>query len=127
MPGPCPLLPGGRRAGGEGQVTAIETREAIVNQVGTGARPAALSADIVEARSKERGEPGWLTQQRRAASEQAGELPVPTRTTEGWRRTDLSDLDLNVLLAGQGAAATTDGVRGEDLGALAGALRLVDG
>ena len=98
-----------------------------MNQIGTDARPAVLQADIVEARSKERGEPGWLTQQRRTASERAAELPVPTRTTEGWRRTDLSGLDLDALLAGQGAAATADGVRGEDLGALAGALRLVDG
>ena len=56
--------------------------------------PAALTVESIEQASRGRAEPAWLTSQRLAAWQRATELPVPTRTTEGWRRIDLSGLDL---------------------------------
>jgi Fe-S cluster assembly protein SufD len=104
----------------------------LVNQVQTAAGPAQdiLSAEAVERFSRDRGEPAWLTEQRLAALERAVALPVPTMTTEGWRRTDLSALDLDRLVraapdrvARADRGGPEDGAEGEQ----AGALRLVDG
>jgi len=88
-----------------------------------------VTVESIEQRSRERGEPGWLTAQRAAAWQQASTLPVPDRTTEGWRRTDLSALDLDGLLAMQrtGEHVEVQSTLAENLSGLAGTLRIVDG
>ena len=40
------------------------------------------------------GEPDWLREKRRRAYELYTQLPMPSRTDEEWRRTDLAGLDL---------------------------------
>jgi Fe-S cluster assembly protein SufD len=40
------------------------------------------------------GEPDWLRDRRRSAFETYSRLPMPSRTDEEWRRTDVSHLDL---------------------------------
>ena len=98
-----------------------------MNQVGTDVRPGTLSAETIEVRARERNEPAWLAQQRRAAWEHAAALPIPTKTTETWRRSDLGGLDLDALLARPGGAPDGTVGRADDLGAAAGSLQLVDG
>ncbi len=39
------------------------------------------------------GEPGWLRERREAALESFQKLPLPSKTDEEWRRTDVSRLD----------------------------------
>jgi Fe-S cluster assembly protein SufD len=88
-----------------------------------------VTADSIERTSRDGGEPEWLIHQRVAAWAQATTLPVPDRKTEGWRRTDLSELDLDGLLA-QRASTTRVEVQStlaDNLGGLAGTLRIVDG
>lgn len=99
--------------------TDVETRTA----------PEGVTADSIEQNSRASGEPVWLTQQRVAAWGQASALPVPDRTMEGWRRTDLSDLDLDGLLARRTNGKQTDvqSTLADNLGGLAGTLRIVDG
>jgi Fe-S cluster assembly protein SufD len=41
------------------------------------------------------GEPDWLRERRRAALASSERLPMPSRTDEEWRRTDLAGLDLS--------------------------------
>jgi Fe-S cluster assembly protein SufD len=88
----------------------------------------AVSADTIEQTSRARGEPRWLTEQRLAAWAQAEALPMPTRT-EGWRRIDLSDLDVEALAAQRtnGRAAGAHSTLAEGLTGLAGSLRIEDG
>ncbi len=84
------------------------------------------SADAIERRSSVRAEPAWLVEQRLAAWERATSLPVPNSRTEGWRRTDLSGLDLLTVLepvSGPSAAASAEGAK---LGDLAGVVELTD-
>jgi Fe-S cluster assembly protein SufD len=86
----------------------------------------APDAAELEAWSVERGEPSWLLARRRRALNDAQSLPVPTMTTEGWRRTDLTEMDLPALrarVASGGGAAPVDG----DFGELSAQLRIVDG
>jgi Fe-S cluster assembly protein SufD len=45
------------------------------------------------AEARERGEPGWALEQRRAAAAHAGTLSFPSRTDELWRRTDFGSLE----------------------------------
>ena len=52
-----------------------------------------LTASIVD--DLNASEPGWLLERRRAALEAYGRLPLPSRTEEEWRRTDLKGLDLS--------------------------------
>jgi len=88
-----------------------------------------VSAESIERRSRALSEPDWLTQQRLAAGKLTAALPVPTRTTEGWRRTDLSGLDLDALL-GQtagGQAAELRSTLADSLEGTAGSLRIEDG
>lgn len=56
-----------------------------------------LNRAAVEAFSRRRGEPDWLREARLAAWERYQALPKPTTRDEGWRRTDLSALDLDRL------------------------------
>ena len=67
---------------------------------------AVLGRESVEAFSRERSEPEWLRAARLAAWDRSEALPMPTRTTEGWRRTDLGGLDLDRLLAQAGSEAS---------------------
>jgi Fe-S cluster assembly protein SufD len=61
------------------------------------AAPAELSREPVEQHSRQRGEPDWLRAYRLAAWERFQALPRPTTQERGWRRTDLSGLDLDRL------------------------------
>lgn len=56
---------------------------------------AGLSADAVLALSELRREPGWLRELRREAWAAFERFPMPTQTTEGWRRIDLRGLRLD--------------------------------
>jgi Fe-S cluster assembly protein SufD len=47
----------------------------------------------VVAASRERGEPGWLTDRRAEAARAFAALPMPTRALRPWRYTDLEGLD----------------------------------
>ena len=102
-----------------------------MTQTNVAARPGAdvLTAESIEKRSKAQGEPEWLTQQRLEARKLAEALPMPTRTTEGWRRTDLSRLDLDALLLNQGGvrAAEVQSTLADNLEGVAGSLRIEDG
>ncbi|MDR0360570.1 MAG: Fe-S cluster assembly protein SufD [bacterium] len=53
-----------------------------------------FTADAVEELASLHGEPEWLRAQRRQAFELYERLPLPSRTDEEWRRTDLKGLDL---------------------------------
>lgn len=68
---------------------------------------AGLNRSAVEEHSRQRGEPDWLRQSRLAAWERYEALAKPTTRDEGWRRTDISALDLERLAvpvqAGQAA------------------------
>jgi Fe-S cluster assembly protein SufD len=103
-----------------------------VNPIETEAPPAlgGGSPEAIERLSSARGEPSWLTEQRLAAWDVATTLPIPTMTTEGWRRTDLSGLDLVRLIEQRPPGGRpTDGraLEPSELGDSAGMLRLVDG
>lgn len=80
---------------------------------------AALSREAVEALAAQRGEPDWLRAARLAALERYAALPKPTTRDEGWRRTDLSDLDLE-RLAAQGRDGVAVGPRAAGLAAAVG-------
>lgn len=62
-------------------------------------RLVALSREGVEAFSQRRGEPDWLREARLLAWERYEALPKPTLRDAGWRRTDISGLDLERLAA----------------------------
>ena len=51
-----------------------------------------FTAETLE-RTELRGEPDWLRERRRAALADYERLPMPSRTDEEWRRTDLGGLD----------------------------------
>ena len=51
-----------------------------------------VSAEGVEALSKFKSEPGWLTEKRLAAWRNYEKLPMPTMRDEAWRYTDISDV-----------------------------------
>lgn len=102
-----------------------------MSQVETEA-PSALGggrAEQIDRRSSTRGEPNWLTEQRLQAWERATAMPVPTTKDEGWRRTDLSGLDLQRLMERPAGGGSPDARLAESVsvGQTAGALRLVDG
>jgi len=63
-----------------------------------------LSREVVEQRSAEAHEPGWLRERRAAAWEAFLRLPLPPSADEEWRRTDLSALDLDALVPLGGGA-----------------------
>ena len=88
-----------------------------------------VTAESIEQASRGRGEPEWLTSQRLEAWKLAEALPMPTRTTEGWRRTDLSGLELDRLVGqrANGHAAEAHSELAESLAGLAGSLRIEDG
>jgi Fe-S cluster assembly protein SufD len=88
-----------------------------------------ISAASIETRSRELGEPEWLAKQRLAAWSLAEALPLPTRSTEGWRRIDLGGLDLDRLVGQQvtGVATEVHSTLAENLAGLAGSVRIEDG
>ena len=57
-----------------------------------------FTREAVEELSRRRGEPDWLRTRRLAAWEAYLALPMPTRTDEEWRRTDIRDLPLEDVL-----------------------------
>ncbi|MFN0073034.1 MAG: Fe-S cluster assembly protein SufD [Chloroflexota bacterium] len=59
---------------------------------------APLTADLVEAFSAIRGEPSWLRDLRLRGWETFSTQALPTTRDEGWRRTNLSGLDIDTLL-----------------------------
>jgi len=85
--------------------------------------------ESIEQRPGALGEPAWLAEQRVAAWKLSEALPVPTRTTEGWRRTDLKRLDLDALLGKQAAGLGGDlrSTLADNLEGVAGSLRIENG
>ena len=69
-----------------------------------------FSREAVLALSAAKGEPEWVRDWRLAAWETYERLPMPTRSDEEWRRTDLRQLKLDRLtpFAGAGEAKTAD-------------------
>ena len=57
-----------------------------------------FSREAVEELSRRKGEPDWLRDARLAAWETYERLPMPQRTDEEWRRTDLRPLKLDRLV-----------------------------
>ena len=53
-----------------------------------------MGFDVATLDSKVQGEPDWLRDRRREALAAFEQLPMPSRTDEEWRRTDLAGLDL---------------------------------
>jgi len=56
-----------------------------------------FSREAVEELSRRKGEPGWVRDARLAAWETYESLPMPRRSDEEWRRTDLRGLKLDRL------------------------------
>ena len=54
-----------------------------------------FSREAVEELSRRKGEPDWVREARLAAWETYERLPMPTRTDEEWRRTDIRRLKLD--------------------------------
>jgi len=63
----------------------------------TETRLSGLDRDTVQTLSHAAGEPDWLRRRRLEAFELFESLPMPSRTDENWRRTDLRGLDLTGL------------------------------
>ena len=57
-----------------------------------------FSREAVEELSRRKGEPDWVREARLAAWETYERLPMPQRTDEEWRRTDLRGLKLDRLV-----------------------------
>src|SRR5215216_910187 len=76
-----------------------------------------FSREAVEALSRKKGEPDWVREARLAAWETYERLPMPKRTDEEWRRTDLRGLKLDRLTPFSGV--------GERVGSLDGLLAAV--
>jgi Fe-S cluster assembly protein SufD len=57
----------------------------------------AITAEALEDLASLHGEPEWLRAQRRQAFELFTRLPMPSRSDEEWRRTDLKGLDLDLF------------------------------
>lgn len=53
-----------------------------------------MSFDVATLDGKVQGEPDWLRERRREAFAAFEKLPMPSRTDEEWRRTDLAGLDI---------------------------------
>jgi Fe-S cluster assembly protein SufD len=102
-----------------------------VTQTNLEARPPVetLTTESIEQASRARGEPEWLTRQRVEAWKLAEALPMPTRTTEGWRRTDLTGLDVERLLGQRASrrAAELHSELADNLAGVAGSVRIEDG
>lgn len=64
--------------------------EASLKQVTAG-----FSRQALEELSSQRGEPDWVLQQRLEAWETYEQTPMPTRTDEEWRRTDIRKLPIS--------------------------------
>src|SRR5262245_29561343 len=76
-----------------------------------------FSCEAVEDLSARKGEPAWVRDARLAAWETYEQLPMPKRTDEEWRRTDLRGLKLDRL--------TPFAAAGERVGSLDGLLASV--
>jgi Fe-S cluster assembly protein SufD len=81
----------------------------------------AFSREAVEALSRSRNEPAWMLERRLQAFATWESLPMPSRSDEEWRRTDLRRLKLERFTA----APSTEG-RVDSLEALAGGAGSAD-
>jgi Fe-S cluster assembly protein SufD len=68
-----------------------------------------FSREAVEELSHRRNEPDWLLQKRLEAWEQYEQIPMPTRTDEEWRRTDIRDLPIDEVMPFTDFAARVSG------------------
>src|SRR5918912_4035427 len=55
-------------------------------------RSKGISAEVVEALSELKGEPGWLAEKRLLGWRTFENTPMPTLRDEAWRYTDISDV-----------------------------------
>jgi len=60
--------------------------------------PTGFTREAVEELSRQKGEPQWVLNARLAAWETYEQLPMPQRTDEEWRRTDIRPLKLDKLV-----------------------------
>jgi Fe-S cluster assembly protein SufD len=80
----------------------------------------AFELRAVEELASLHGEPDWLREHRRRAHDAYERLPLPSRTDEEWRRTDLRGLDLNAFAPFEEADGTPPG---DTIDETAGVLR----
>ena len=71
-----------------------------------------FSREAVEALSQQKGEPAWVLEARLAAWATYERLPMPKRTDEEWRRTDLRGLKLDRLAPFANVGAHADSLDG---------------
>jgi len=69
---------------------------------------AAMEAQDVQALSRLKGEPEWMTQRRLAAWRVFQDTPRPTTRDEPWRRTDIRRLKLDPVVPASGDARLSD-------------------
>ena len=79
-----------------------------------------FSREAVEELSRRKGEPDWVREARLAAWETYERLPMPQRTDEEWRRTDLRGLKLDRLVPFAGPNGKADGAVLQSVGSLDG-------
>ncbi len=85
---------------------------------------AGFSREAVEELSRRKGEPDWVREARLAAWETYESLPMPKRTDEEWRRTDLRGLKLDRLAPFAGFDGSFDGLASLDGAAEDGGLAI---
>ena len=78
---------------GEGPGVRAAKRESMATSIQGATK--GFSREAVEELSHRRNEPDWLLQKRLEAWEQYEQIPMPTRTDEEWRRTDIRDLPID--------------------------------
>ena len=69
---------------------------------------AAMEAEDVQALSRRKDEPEWMTRQRLAAWRVFQDTPRPTTRDEPWRRTDIRRLKLGQVVPASGGARLSD-------------------
>ncbi len=85
---------------------------------------AGFSREAVEELSRRKGDPDWVRDARLAAWETYESLPMPKRTDEEWRRTDLRGLKLDRLVPFAGFDGAFDGLASLDGAAEDGGLAI---
>jgi Fe-S cluster assembly protein SufD len=73
----------------------------------------AITEQAIQDLSRSRGEPEWLLKRRLDAWRAFEAMAMPTGMEEEWRRTDISGLDLDGVLAGRAAATASTALPSE--------------
>jgi len=67
-----------------------------------------FSEEAIHALNERRGEPAWMQERRLDAWKIYENLPMPTRLDEEWRRTDLRDQRMTIMLTQAVASPPTE-------------------